>query len=68
MFNHRLTPDVSVVEAVLASCAIPGAFPSGRLAVGGTPEPTVQRLVDGGTWANYPTFVFPRRLLRLMGR
>ena len=31
VFNRHTTPACSVVEAVLASCAIPGAFPSGRL-------------------------------------
>jgi predicted acylesterase/phospholipase RssA len=61
VFGTRLTPDLEVVDAVLASCAIPMAFRQGRLeveAVEGQEEARVHRLIDGGVWANYPSFVF----------
>jgi predicted acylesterase/phospholipase RssA len=59
VFHRRTTPSCSVAQAVLASCAIPVAMPAGRVTVR---EPDgserVHRLVDGGAWANYPSFVF----------
>ena len=54
VFSPDLTPDVSVVHAVLASASIPVAFPPQRM----RDECEVVRLVDGGVWANYPSFVF----------
>ena len=54
VFSPDITPHASVVDAVLASSAIPVAFPAQRLDVDGT----VRRLADGGVWANYPAFVF----------
>lgn len=59
VFCRRTTPLVDVAGAVAASSAIPGAFPAGR-AVFLSPKngSTVHALVDGGTWANFPSFVF----------
>jgi predicted acylesterase/phospholipase RssA len=59
VFSHFTTPKCQVVDAVLASCAIPLAMPPGRVIVRDeTGERQVHRLVDGGAWANYPAFVF----------
>jgi hypothetical protein len=59
VFSAFTTPDVPVAPAVMASSAIPLAFRPGRLqrkfADG---ETHVHRLMDGGVWANYPSFVF----------
>ncbi len=49
-----LTPNMTVADAVIASSAIPVAFPATRVVIDGE----VHRVVDGGTWANYPSFVF----------
>jgi predicted acylesterase/phospholipase RssA len=59
VFSRRTTPWVEVSSAVTSSCAIPGAFPPGRV-VFNHPHlgAGVHQLVDGGTFANYPTFVF----------
>lgn len=54
VFCPRLTPDSPVAPAVVASSAIPVAFPAARMAVGHD----VHRVIDGGTWSNYPAFVF----------
>lgn len=54
VFSPDLTPDASVADAVVASSAIPVAFPSPRVEVDGE----VRRLADGGVWSNYPSFVF----------
>ncbi|MFW2333608.1 patatin-like phospholipase family protein [Ilumatobacter sp.] len=54
VFCPKLTPDSPVAAAVVASSAIPVAFPAARLEV----DNHVHRLVDGGTWSNYPAFVF----------
>lgn len=64
IFHHALTPDASVATAVVASCAIPGAFPAGRAVIGSEGSPTVRELVDGGAWANFPWFVFTDRSFR----
>jgi NTE family protein len=58
VFSVHTTPDVSVTGAVMASSAIPAAFPSGRAIWSESPAPVVGRLADGGAWANYPRFVF----------
>ena len=59
VFCRRTTPHVDVAGAVAASSAIPGAFPAGRgVFVSPTHGSTVHALVDGGTWANFPSFVF----------
>ena len=62
VFSKRTTPWVEVSSAVTSSCAIPGAFPPGRV-VFNHPHlgAGVHQLVDGGTFANYPTFVFKDR-------
>lgn len=54
VFSHELTPTMSVTDAVIASSAIPVAFPAVLVEVDGE----VRRLVDGGAYANYPSFVF----------
>lgn len=70
IFHHALTPEASVSAAVVASCAIPGAFPAGRAVIGSPvaggaeSSPTVRELVDGGAWANFPWFVFTDRSFR----
>jgi predicted acylesterase/phospholipase RssA len=65
VFSRRTTPWVEVSSAVTASCAIPGAFPPGRV-VFNHPHlgAGVHQLVDGGTFANYPTFVFKDQSFR----
>ena len=59
VFSAATTPDVPVAPAVVASSAIPLCIRPGRLqrrlADG---ETEVHRLMDGGVWANYPSFVF----------
>ncbi len=65
VFSRRTTPDVDVAGAVAASSAIPGAFPAGRgVFMSPANGATVHALVDGGTWANYPSFVFQDRSFR----
>ena len=67
VFNARWTPNVSVCSAVLASAAIPGAFPHGDLWVPTHDAPnglTVHTLVDGGVWSNFPMFVFDDEAFR----
>ncbi len=54
VFSPTLTPDASIADAVVASSAIPVAFPAMRVRIGDE----VHRLADGGVWANYPSFVF----------
>jgi predicted acylesterase/phospholipase RssA/lysylphosphatidylglycerol synthetase-like protein (DUF2156 family) len=66
VFSRRTTPRVEVAGAVVSSCAIPGAFPPGRAVFDHeTRGATVHELVDGGTWANYPAFVFKDASFRL---
>ena len=54
VFCPTLTPNAPVADAVLASSAIPVAFPAQRVEIDGE----VRRLADGGVYANYPSFVF----------
>lgn len=65
VFCRRTTPLVEVAGAVTSSSAIPGAFPPGR-GVFSSPADgaVVHQFVDGGTWANYPSFVFQDRSFR----
>jgi len=59
VFSASTTPDVSIVDAVLASSAIPMAFRPGRLEVREmNGNIAIHRLMDGGVWANYPAFLF----------
>ncbi|MEM9608914.1 MAG: patatin-like phospholipase family protein [Actinomycetota bacterium] len=59
VFQHERTPDVAVADAVVASCAIPMAFPARRAVVADDQHGgRVHQLVDGGAWANYPSFVY----------
>lgn len=59
VFSAFTTPDVPIAPAVMASSAIPLAFRPGRLKVQfANGKTTVHRLMDGGVWANYPSFVF----------
>lgn len=66
VFNFKSTPTLAVAGAVMASSSIPLAFRPGRLKVtydDGSTE--VHRLMDGGVWANYPSFVFKDTSFRL---
>jgi predicted acylesterase/phospholipase RssA len=58
VFSVHSTPDVSVSGAVMASSAIPVGFPSVRGIFRRGQDIWVQRLVDGGAWANLPRFVY----------
>jgi len=67
VFNYETTSECSVAAAVVASCAIPVAMPPGRVVLvqaaaesGQSRAATSQihRVVDGGAWANYPSFVY----------
>jgi Patatin-like phospholipase len=59
VFCRRTTPGVEVAGAVVSSSAIPGAFPAGRGVFEASDNGTViHQFVDGGSWANYPSFVF----------
>ncbi len=65
VFCRRTTPDVEVSGAVAASAAIPGAFPAGRAVFDSADHgAVVHQLVDGSSWANYPSFVFQDRSFR----
>ncbi len=65
VFCRRATPDVDVAGAVVASGAIPGAFPAGRAVFRrGGDGAVVHALIDGSAWANYPSFVFQDRSFR----
>jgi hypothetical protein len=70
IFSHHETPECGIAEAVAASSAIPFAFDSRLLAVR---DPSTgfahHTIVDGGVWANFPTFVFDDAAFRsLYGR
>jgi predicted acylesterase/phospholipase RssA len=58
VFCHWTTPRVLVADAVIASSAIPAAFPSARAIFPSADGIWAQRMVDGGAWANFPRFVF----------
>lgn len=58
VFCPQLTPESSVVDSVIASCAIPGVLSATRAIHRGVPTPTVHQLIDGGAWSNFPLFVF----------
>ncbi|OFW11856.1 MAG: hypothetical protein A3H96_22400 [Acidobacteria bacterium RIFCSPLOWO2_02_FULL_67_36] len=67
VFSHRTTPKCQVVDAVMASSGLPGAFASGKLMVEEHRKTSPRRLhtiVDGGIWANYPQFVFKDQSFR----
>lgn len=64
VFSRRTTPDVEVAAAVVASCAIPGAFPSGRAVFSSGDGARVHQLIDGSGWATYPSFIFQDRGFR----
>ena len=65
VFCRRTTPKVEVAGAVTSSSAIPGAFPPGRGVFHSAADgAVVHQFVDGGTWANYPGFVFQDRSFR----
>jgi hypothetical protein len=58
VFSPWQTPQASVSLAVVASCAIPGAIPGGRVLVADKDnKPKTRYLVDGGAWSNFPLFV-----------
>lgn len=59
LFCRRTTPEVEVAGAVASSSAIPAGFPAGRgVFWSGDAGAVVHQLVDGGAWANYPSFIF----------
>lgn len=65
VFSAESTPELSVATAVVASCTIPGVFTERFLAVTpGALDPfhidstLPHRILDGGIWANFPSFVF----------
>ncbi len=65
VFCRRTTPHVDVAGAVVASGAIPAAFPAGRAVIRqGDDGAVVHALVDGSAWAVYPSFVFEDRSFR----
>lgn len=65
VFCRRTTPDADVAGAVTASSAIPGAFPAGRAVFDSSESgAVVHQLVDGGAYANYPSFIFDDRSFR----
>ncbi len=64
VFHWATTPKASVASAVVASCAIPGALPSGRMCTANDETLYVDQLIDGGSWANFPVFVYKDRLFR----
>lgn len=69
VFSRRTTPHVEVAGAVVASSSIPGAFPAGRAVFGCADSGfAVHQLVDGGAYANYPSFVFDDRSFRVWMR
>lgn len=65
VFCRRTTPNVEVAGAVASSSAIPAAFPGGRGVFHSKEDGAViHQFVDGGSWANYPAFVFADRSFR----
>ena len=58
VFNASITPEVPIAEAAAGSSAIPVAMPSRRIRVGVQDAAEIHRVVDGGTYANYPAFVY----------
>lgn len=65
VFSRRTTPHADVAGAVTASSAIPAAFPAGRAVFDSVGSgAVVHQLVDGGAYANYPSFVFDDRGFR----
>jgi predicted acylesterase/phospholipase RssA len=66
VFASRLTPAVSVADAVVASSSIPIVFRPSRVvrtATAGDAE-IACATIDGGVWTNFPLFVFTDRQFR----
>lgn len=65
-FSTQWSPDVPVAPAIIASCAIPVVFPSVFIEVSdySTVLTPWRRLCDGGTFANFPGFVFTEQAFR----
>lgn len=68
VFNSTSTPDVSVTTAVLASSAIPVAMRPQRMGFARGPKRSAELMVDGGTYANYPMFVYRDLSFRAFNR
>jgi len=51
LFSHNRSPNVSVIQATMASMSIPLVFPAVEI--------EGQKYVDGGTMLNYPCNVYP---------
>ena len=65
VFHHETTPGCQVLDAVIASCAIPGAFRPGHLAVpAASGDLLLHTVVDGGVWANFPIYVLTDQQFR----
>lgn len=65
VFSVWDTPSAQVSATVLASSAIPFAFPSQSLAVVYGTDEYSHAVVDGGVWSNFPAFVFADSSFRL---
>ena len=57
-FCPQWCPDLPVASAVVASCSIPVLFSAPYLEVAPNPGPRWRRMVDGGVFANFPSFVY----------
>src|SRR6185312_997152 len=66
VFSHHDTPDCGVVQAVIASAALPFAF---KIPAFHAPNFERPHLVcDGGVWSNFPRFVFTDTSFRKLRR
>lgn len=65
VFSHWETPGVPVADAVLGSTSIPFAFAPRYFAIPDGEDEWTHTLVDGGVWANFPTFIFADRSFRI---
>jgi predicted acylesterase/phospholipase RssA len=66
VFSHHDTPECGVVQAVIASAALPGAF---KIPAFHAPSFERPHLVcDGGVWSNFPRFVFTDASFRKLRR
>lgn len=64
VFNTTTAGSSSISASVVASSAIPVVMPTQRVAHREGEKRAIHRVVDGGAWANYPTFVYRDRSFR----
>jgi len=64
VFNHALTPNSPVAQAVMASATIPVAFEPLIFQSTFDGSPRWRLFVDGGVASNYPSFVFQDEAFR----